>query len=135
MARLFFFKLVDINDEAENERFLQDFINNKKWMTEDNEERTSGIVGDWEESDDDENDRADRFETAFNFRFEEEGGGSIQTYSRAQPGTMRRVDDKRKKDRESRKERKAKERAGIEAQLKRLKVTNDFLSFDRFRLN
>ena len=57
---------------------------------------------------------------AYNFRFEEAGSSEIVSYSRNVQGTMRRVDDKRKKKREeTRKEAVEKEKKREE--LKRLK--------------
>ncbi|ETW09432.1 hypothetical protein H310_00036 [Aphanomyces invadans] len=66
-------------------------------------------------------DKADAFEHAYNFRFEEEGGGQIQTFSRHIDDSLRRKDDKRKIAREERKARKALERLKKEEELRRLK--------------
>ncbi|RLO05439.1 hypothetical protein DYB28_002680 [Aphanomyces astaci] len=66
-------------------------------------------------------DKADAFEHAYNFRFEEDGGGQIQTFSRHIDDSLRRKDDKRKVAREERKARKALERLKKEEELRRLK--------------
>ena len=82
-------------------------------------------------------DAVDRFERAYNFRFEEpqnngsaatrQYGGStsaaahITTYSRAVEGSLRRKDDRRKLKRDERKRRKEEERRAKQEELKRLK--------------
>ena len=66
--------------------------------------------------------KADTFESTFNFRYEEEGGGAIVSYARNVQGSLRRKDDKRKQQREARRARKEKERHDREEEVKRLKV-------------
>mgnify|MGYP000710304472 CR=1 FL=1 len=57
-----------------------------------------------------------------NDRFEEEGGGAIVSYSRNVQGSLRRKDDKRKRQREARRLRKEHERKERDEEVKRLKV-------------
>ena len=64
--------------------------------------------------------RADAFEAAYNFRFEEPGGGEIVTHARSVESSLRRKDTGRKEARERRKERKAEERRAAEAETRRL---------------
>lgn len=58
--------------------------------------------------------RADAFETAYNFRYEQlesgETGANIASFARDPKGSVRRKDDKRKIERELKKERKEKEK-------------------------
>ncbi|KAF7297860.1 Kri1-C domain-containing protein [Mycena chlorophos] len=79
-----------------------------------------------QEDDDDEeeeifDDIVDRFESSYNFRFEETDGTEIKTYPRALPSAVRREDTKRKDARERRKQRKAEELAQRKEEVKRLK--------------
>ena len=64
---------------------------------------------------------AEEFEVAHNFRYEQEGGTQIQTFSRKIEGSMRREESKRNEQRQSAKERKAHERIKKDEELKRLK--------------
>jgi protein KRI1 len=129
----------DPRGEVEDgEKFLLDFIQNKKWIDKndldrgryddkfENENNESG-----DESSLDDVDRADDYESQYNFRFEQATQGattnsganlSVQTYARGQTmNTVRRTDTTRKDKREARKERKVAERKAKEEQLKRLK--------------
>lgn len=68
--------------------------------------------------------RAEAYETAYNFRFEAleagDAGTQIQSFARNPVGTARRVDDKRKREREERKARKEAEKRKKLADLDRL---------------
>ncbi|TFK74652.1 Krr1-domain-containing protein [Pluteus cervinus] len=63
----------------------------------------------------------DRFETSYNFRFEEPDGTQIATFPRILPSTVRREDPKRKEARARRKERKEEELVKKREEVKRLK--------------
>lgn len=120
----------------DGERFLIDFMKNKKWVDKDergdhdmNEAVDQEVAKD-EESSIEDLDRADEFEAQYNFRFEQAAAEmassgaplSIQTYARGQTmNTLRRQDATRKEKRQARKERKEAERKAKEEQLKRLK--------------
>ena len=71
-------------------------------------------------TDEEELEKADAFEAAYNFRFEEPGGAEIVTHARNVEGSLRRKDTKRKDARDRRKERKEEERRAQEAETRRL---------------
>ncbi|WVO18487.1 hypothetical protein L204_106204 [Cryptococcus depauperatus] len=66
-------------------------------------------------------DRAEQFETEYNFRFEEPGAATITTHPRDIPSLVRRSDDARKTKRAHRAERKAVEKAAQEEGIRRKK--------------
>ena len=110
--------IIDPKGEVEDgEKFLFDFIKNKRWVDHDN--------FDYKEEDDNEVesdsslaglDKMDNFESRYNFRFEEAKGDegatsgaglSVVGYSRSSlSDTIRRKDETRKQKRKQRKERK-----------------------------
>ena len=135
---------------GDGDKFLLDFIKNKRWVDKDLHESDSDDDGDEERGiyrskikDDDGHDsdasldeleQMDAFESKYNFRFEEaaasaEGGESGAAYSvvgYARGGahttdTLRRKDETRKQKRLARKEKKAAERKAKEERLRRLK--------------
>ncbi|KAJ6494674.1 KRI1-like family C-terminal-domain-containing protein, partial [Mycena vitilis] len=85
----------------------------------------SGSEGDaGEDSDDEEevfDDIVDRFESSYNFRFEETDGTEIKSYPRNLPSLVRREDTTRKDARERRKQRKEEELAKRKEEVRRLK--------------
>jgi len=117
---------------GDGEQFLLDFITNKKWIDH-NDLNRAGDDSDDDDGDEsslDDVDRADDYESNYNFRFEQAAQEtatsgamlSVQTYARGQTmNTVRRQDTTRKDKREARKERKSAERKAKEEQLKRLK--------------
>ncbi|KAG7361658.1 KRI1-like family protein [Nitzschia inconspicua] len=119
----------------DGEQFLYDFIKNKKWIDKNDDiENDSSSSEDSNDDNDedslDEIEKADEFESNYNFRFEQaaaETGASgamlsVKTYARGQTmNTLRRDDTARKEKRKARNERKAAERKAKEEQLKRLK--------------
>ncbi|KAH9101637.1 hypothetical protein LEN26_005906 [Aphanomyces euteiches] len=119
------FKEVHGNEIDNADEFLAKYMKSGAWKERKQIPRYDEIVGNENAVDDDEDeeelDKADAFEYAYNFRFEEEGGGQIQTFSRHIEDSLRRKDDKRKIAREERKARKALERQKKEEELRRLK--------------
>lgn len=129
----------------DGDKFLLEYIKNKKWIDKDDddddddsssEEEKSTMEADDSRNHDNDDDsiaeleRADDFESQYNFRFEQaqaEAGTSGATHSvvgYARSGmmnTMRRPDESRKQKRQERRERKAAERRAKEEQLRRLK--------------
>ncbi|OQR98675.1 KRI1-like [Achlya hypogyna] len=113
----------DAADELDADAFLAKYMKSGAWKEKKKMPSYAEIVGDKidDDEDADELDKADAFEHSYNFRFEEEGGGQIQTFSRTVEDSMRRKDERRKKEREERKARKAVERQKKEDELRRLK--------------
>ncbi|KAJ1449468.1 KRI1-like family C-terminal-domain-containing protein [Pelagophyceae sp. CCMP2097] len=99
--------------------FLADFVAKRRWA-EPAEGVLSNMDGD-DEHDDEGDDAADAFEAKYNFRFEQAGGDAITSHARGVKGSLRRVDDTRKKARAAIKDRKASERKNKEEELRRLK--------------
>ncbi|KAJ7496757.1 KRI1-like family C-terminal-domain-containing protein [Mycena latifolia] len=85
----------------------------------------SGSEGSAGEDDDEEeevfDDIVDRFESSYNFRFEEADGSQIKSYPRNLPSLVRREDTTRKDARERRKQRKEEELAKRKEEVRRLK--------------
>ncbi|KAJ7198553.1 KRI1-like family C-terminal-domain-containing protein [Mycena pura] len=87
-------------------------------------ENVAGSEPGEEAADDEEeifDDIVDRFESSYNFRFEEADGSEIKSYPRNLPSVVRREDTTRKDARERRKQRKAEELAMRKEEVKRLK--------------
>jgi protein KRI1 len=138
---------MDAHLDPKDEDFLSTYMMQKKWMDDADlkvDKKTTDFMSkesedellDLEE-DEEELYEVDKFESKYNFRFEEEqqqqqgqegnviggggGMGEVMGHARNTEGSLRRVDDKRKKQREERRERKEKERRVKEAELRRLK--------------
>ncbi len=136
----------------EGDKFLADFIGNRKWQEGEDSDNEDGDADEDEDGDKNEDDKesedvdreeeeldaVDRFESSYNFRFEEEAAraedgirqpgafhshqvGEVRGHSRQVESSVRRSDDKRKKAREERKERKEREKRQKVEELKRLK--------------
>jgi protein KRI1 len=127
-------KVIDVShaEKPDEAKFLYDYLLNKKWSFPKDKSRDSGGYDSGEDQgediideDEEELDNVDRFESKYNFRFEELADGrgppTVVGHARNVEGSVRRVDDKRKLAREARKERKEKEKRQKEAELKRLK--------------
>ncbi|CAG8796731.1 31648_t:CDS:2, partial [Racocetra persica] len=107
-----------------DEAFLIDYILNRGWI-----DKNATRIPTYEElileHHDKENDEfeeaADNFESKYNFRFEEEGGTKVASYSRDVVDSVRRSDNKRKIQRQIRSERKNDEKKRKMEELKRLK--------------
>ncbi|KAI9188121.1 Kinetochore protein Spc24 [Blastocladiella emersonii ATCC 22665] len=118
-----------------NEQFLIDFVLNRGWIDKEDKKQGPAL---WEgdaahpvvpevDTDEDEAtlDAIDSFEHKYNFRFEEAGAlgteVGITTHARTVPESVRRKEDKRKREREARKARKEAEKMQKQEELKRLK--------------
>lgn len=113
-------------NDQENEDFLVNYVLNRGWM--DNPQAAPKVTRKGEkketeknvddqsdaETDDSFDSRAEAFETAYNFRFQEMEDGQmnpqIQSYARMIEGSARRQENKRKREREERALRKAQEK-------------------------
>lgn len=108
--------------DMDPDEFLNHYLSSEGWK-----DKTRAAIPHYDdivaedEEDAEELDKADEFEHQYNFRFEEEGGGQIQTHARQIGDSMRREDNIRKRKREERKERKALERQKKEEELRHLK--------------
>ena len=120
--------------EPMDEDFLSNYMIQKKWLEgadlQVGDKSSSRLTEDERldlEDDEEELYEVDKFESKYNFRFEEEqdqvgnAAGVVVGHARSVEGSLRRVDDKRKKQRAERKERKEKERRIKELELRRLK--------------
>jgi len=125
--------------------FLVEYLSKKKWKDETIYAKVSETAQEEDiEGEEEELDEVDRFESKYNFRFEEVENSAanaeaqfptadagrlaaqrsltqVAGHSRQVEGSLRREDDKRKKAREEKAERKEKEKRQKEAELKRLK--------------
>ena len=103
----------------DSEKFLRDYILNKKYLEHENED-----FDDAEDFSEDEKTLEEQaeFEHKFNFRFEEPDQDFIKRYPRTIQDSMRRKDDSRKAKREAAKDRKEKEKDKKREELKQLKA-------------
>lgn len=96
-------------DPSANENeFLQAFLDNKAWLPTTVDKKTGKPIlpsyGEIVEDDDEFDETADQFETAYNFRFEDPNAAEIVSYARSQ-NTLRRSDESsRKRQREAKKQ-------------------------------
>jgi len=110
-----------------DEKFLKDFILNKRYLDQDNDEYVPSydeVVHDSDEdlSEDERNvAKQEEFEHKFNFRFEEPDEEFIKRYPRTIKDSMRREDDKRKKKRKEIEDRKKHEKEMKKEEIKMLK--------------
>lgn len=121
-------KLAPVKDESED--FLNNYMKNKLWKVNPTKNKSTSVSEEEDidyEEDEEELDVADMFESKYNFRFEElqdknmEQNMQVIGHARNVEGSLRRVDDRRKLQRDQRQERKEKERRQKEAELRRLK--------------
>jgi protein KRI1 len=78
--------------------FLMDYVLNRGWVDKKGHKTTEITVDDVDKDEEDLDD-IDRFESKYNFRFEEEGSSMIKTFARDAEGSVRRKESKRAKRR------------------------------------
>jgi len=115
------------NDLDEGEKFLKDYILNKRYRDDDEEDYIPSydeVVHDSDDnlSEDEKNvKKQEEFEHKFNFRFEEPDDDFIKRYPRTIKDTLRKDGDKRVKKRKEVEERKKREKEQKKDELKMLK--------------
>ncbi|KAH3660534.1 hypothetical protein OGAPHI_007120 [Ogataea philodendri] len=85
--------------QQDGEKFLEAYLENAAWIPENEEERP-----DLEEDDDLFDEAAEKFENAYNFRFEDPNSAEIISYARSQATMRREKMNSRKKQRIKKKE-------------------------------
>lgn len=104
------------------EQFLIDYVLNRGWVDQEKK-----VTPDYEriiqadEEDLEAVEKAEEFETALNFRFEQPGAAQVITYARNIEGSMRREESKRKEQRAAKKARKEAEVVQHQEEVKRRK--------------
>lgn len=89
------------SENPEGEEFLMNYVLNRGWIDKDADRVPSyDQIVDSDEEFADWEDRAEKFETTYNFRFEQPGATEITTHPR-DIQSVRRKDEKRKKERET----------------------------------
>ncbi|KAJ1951357.1 Ribosome biogenesis protein Kri1 [Linderina macrospora] len=110
---------------VDDQQFLMNYVLNRGWIekgstTKKSAKREAKTIVDKEE-DEQLMELTDKFESKYNFRFEEPGADQITSYPRNIEGSMRRKDDRRKLARERAKERKEEVKRQKAEELKQLK--------------
>jgi protein KRI1 len=121
--------IVTLPDPEENgEKFLEAFMENHAWLPNKGEEVTM------QDEDDPEFDAAaEKFENAYNFRFEDPKSTEIISYARSQATIRREKMNSRKRDRLKKQEEKTKEKEEIKDELKKKKQKKVNLVVDRIK--
>ncbi|KAI9269400.1 KRI1-like family C-terminal-domain-containing protein [Sporodiniella umbellata] len=91
---------------SSEDAFLMDYVLNRGWIETEAGGKAATTEVDEVDKDEADLDDIDRFESKYNFRYEEEGGATIQTYARHVEGSARRTESKRAKKRAREKARK-----------------------------
>ncbi|KAI7865585.1 KRI1-like family C-terminal-domain-containing protein [Spinellus fusiger] len=106
-----------------DDAFLIDYVLNRGWVDKKKENKPyyEHLTEIDKDIDEEYLDQVDRFESKFNFRFEEEGGLSIIGHSRNVENSVRRKETKRQKERERRKAKKAADKLAKVNELKQVK--------------
>jgi len=105
---------LDVENPDEGEAFLAKYLLNRGWL--DPETSHPEL---YEDASSDE-EKAEHFETSYNFRFEAPGAAEIVTHARTIEST-RRGDEKRKRERERKKEQKEEEKRRQKEEIARLR--------------
>ncbi|OQV12823.1 Protein KRI1-like protein [Hypsibius exemplaris] len=107
----------------EGEKFLRDYLLDKKYMDKDKSRLPSygEIVEEDFSEEEEELEKADEFEQKYNFRFEEPDPDFIKRFPRTMADSLRRKDDSRKVKRDEVKERKDAEKERVKDDIRQLK--------------
>ncbi|CAO3606946.1 unnamed protein product [Cunninghamella echinulata] len=110
--------LKDNSNVNPDDAFLMNYVLNRGWV--DKKGKTNPTYNEIIDKDEDEQylDNVDRFESKYNFRYEEGDSTQIITHARDIPGSVRRKESKRKRERERKK---AKKQALKEQKLEEIK--------------
>ncbi|KAJ2006026.1 Ribosome biogenesis protein Kri1 [Coemansia thaxteri] len=116
--------------------FLMNYVLNRGWVDKSAEKSSAELeakaIVDKEE-DEELMELTDKFESKYNFRFEEEGGAQIKSYPRVVEGSLRRKDERRKLARERAKERKTELKKQKAEELKQLKTQKKKSILDKLK--
>jgi protein KRI1 len=112
--------------ESDEKGFLEAFISKQAWIPHNVDAKTGKNVvpsyGELVEEDDEEfDDIADQFETAYNFRYEDPNASEIVSYARNQSTLRRTEESSRRKQRERKAEAQTQHEEQHKAEIKRLK--------------
>eukprot|EP00268_Persea_americana_P013060 TRINITY_DN1568_c0_g1_i1.p1 TRINITY_DN1568_c0_g1~~TRINITY_DN1568_c0_g1_i1.p1 ORF type:complete len:648 (-),score=242.25 TRINITY_DN1568_c0_g1_i1:383-2326(-) len=108
---------------SENEMFLKSFLKNKMWVDEGKDKKKDLDEKEGIDFSEDENEleRQDKYESEFNFRYQEGGGDRILGHSRFVEGSVRKKTNPRKEQRKSKAERMKQAEFERQEELKHLK--------------
>ncbi|PRT56023.1 Protein kri1 [Wickerhamiella sorbophila] len=114
------------NPEEDEDGFLKGFLSSKGWIPKDVDEVTGDkkvpTYGEIVEEDSDEfDDLADKFETAYNFRFEDPDAAEVISYARDQSTMRRKEDSSRRRARDKKRQRREAEENQRKFELARLR--------------
>lgn len=119
---------LDLPDPTANEggNFLQAFFDNKAWLPKSIDKETGKPIvpsyGEIVEDDEEFEDDADRFETAYNFRFEDPNAAEIVSYARNQNTLRRSEETRRKRQRDAKNSVKKEKELKREAEISKIKT-------------
>ncbi|KAG0172314.1 KRRI-Interacting protein 1 [Apophysomyces sp. BC1034] len=117
----------DWNNYKENpnvtsdDAFLINYVLNRGWIGKKDETPTYEQIVNVDEEEE-HLDQVDRFESKYNFRFEEEGGAQIVSHERNPEGSVRRKESKRKRERERKKLKKQLEKQAKQEEMEKMKT-------------
>lgn len=107
--------------EVDDEKFLEEFVNKHAWIPKQGD-RVINLDGNQMEEDDDEfDDAVERFENAYNFRYEDPNAAEIVSYARNQATLRRSATNSRRKKREEEKQLREKEKEEKEVAVQKKK--------------
>lgn len=108
--------------EQDGEKFLEEFVNNQAWIPRKGDKIVSLDHDPNMQEDDDEFDEAvERFENAYNFRYEDPNAATIVSYARNQATLRRSETSSRRRKREDEKQKKEQEKAEKEKTIQKKK--------------